>query len=136
MELWRELSRHASVNTIEHERVKVQLEIERTPESRHEPDRSLARTRDALLASQTLENTVHTAHDDSPHATANCWVKGGHQVNPVGERNHALRNQDIRHHIIDPMCSAAGHASAAPQGSEAAALARGKPPLHGLKPEH
>ena len=55
VESWRELSRHAAVNTIEHERVKVQIEIERAAKALHEDHRSRARARDALLASSTFE---------------------------------------------------------------------------------
>ena len=40
---WRELSRHAAVNTIEHERVEVQIEIQRAAKALSEDDRSRAR---------------------------------------------------------------------------------------------
>jgi len=76
VELRSELSGHATSSAIEHERVEVQIRIERTSKSLREDDRSRARMRDAAIPGSTFEKHLHAAREDAPHGAPQRRILG------------------------------------------------------------
>jgi len=115
----------AWVDAVEHERVEVNVAVQRAAEALDEGDGAALRARNlALLARAATQRREDAAHEDAEHGLHQRCVVGEPVAQREGQREHPLAHGHLGQHAIDEVRGGVGHTAAAAGGAEAAALAR------------
>ncbi len=115
----------SGVDTVEYQRVEVDVEVERIAEALHEGDGAAVPTRDRPLPPGAApQRAEHGLHEDREHVAHERRVVGKPVAQCEGQREHPLAHGDLGQHAIGQMCGGVGHPAAAARGTETAALAR------------
>ena len=118
-------ARPRRVDTVEHERVEVDVQVEGIPETLHERDRSALSTRDAPMFPRTApERSEDRMHEDCEDGARELGVIGQAIAESEGEREHPLADGDHREDAIDQVRRRICHAAPTARWTESAALAR------------
>ncbi len=113
------------VDAVEHERVEVDVQIQRITEALHEGDGAALAACERHAGSRAPpQRGEDGAHEEAEHRARERAVVGQAVAQGKGQRQHPLPHGDLGQHAVDEVCGGVGHAAAAARRAEAAALAR------------
>jgi len=113
----------AGVDTVEHERVDVHVEIERAAEALHDRHRAEAATWDAAAARARTEPPADRAQEHSDDGATERVVPGDEIPQPGRQGQHPLPDGHGWQDAFDQMRGALGHPPAAATRAQTASLA-------------
>jgi hypothetical protein len=100
------------VDTVEHKRVEVDVQVESVAEPLHERDGAALGALDApLFPGPAPERCEDGPHEDTKHGGRECGVVGEAVAERVGEREHPLADGGLGEHAIDQVSCGVGHAA-------------------------
>ena len=88
------------MDTVEHERVEVEVEIERAPETLRHDHGTGTSARDPRTSSPRGMPPEQRAHEDAPHGRAERRVVGERKAHRVGERQHPLADRHGGQNVV------------------------------------
>ncbi len=109
---------------IEHERMEMNIQIQRATEALDDRDTPGLPIADPALARLLALKAQERAHDDTQHGAAEGVIPGEEVAEAVGEAQDPLAYGHSGQHLVHQMGGALGHAPAPAARAEAAALAR------------
>ncbi len=117
--------RRAGVDAARHERVEVDVPIQRVAEALHEGDGASLGASDAPMAVRpSAQGGKHGAHEDPEHVPRKGCVVGEPVAKLPRKGEDPLAGGDLGEDPVEQMRGGVGHAAAAAGGAEAAAFAR------------
>ena len=112
------------VDAIEHERMKMHVEIQGIAEALHEGDGAALRVAAASAQPRPpSQRAEHGAHEEAEHRTRERAVVGQAVAQREGQREHPLPNRRRRKDVIDQMRRRVRHAPPAARRTEPTPLA-------------
>jgi hypothetical protein len=122
MEDWPRGRRRPRVDALEHQRVKVDVQVECAPEALDGGDRATAPAADAPLGRPLPQPAEHGAEEDPKRGTREGGVEGELVADRHRHGEHPLPDGHMRQHVIDEAGGELAHPPAATRGAEAAPL--------------
>lgn len=113
----------ARKHAVEHQRVKVDVEIERPAEALQDDNRAAAAARDAPLTQPATETSEHGPHEESRHRAAALVIPRQAVAQPMRQRQHPVPDRHVGQDVVDEMRGAFRHAPATAARTEAAPFA-------------
>jgi hypothetical protein len=111
-------------DAVRHERVEVDVQVERAAESLNHHDRAAAATLDAHVAGTIGQDPTDAANHDGSHGPAQGVVPGELVPQSVRHTQHPLPDGNVRQDPVDEVCCPLGHAAAPTTRTERAPLTR------------
>jgi hypothetical protein len=105
-------------HAVQHERVQVDIEIQRTAEALHDRHRAIAAIRDALSPGAASQEPEHHPQRDADDSATQRVIPGEQVAQPMRQAQDPLSDRHIRQHVIDQMRRSLGHAAAAAPGQK------------------
>jgi len=117
--------RIARVDTVENERMEVDVQVQRIAEALHEGDgAALHRAPVPGEARPPPQRGEDGAHEEAEHRTRERAVEGQAVAQSEGQREHPLPYGDLGQHAVHQLRRGVGHAAPPARGTEPPALAR------------
>jgi hypothetical protein len=111
--------------TIEHQRVRMDIQIERRPEALDDDDGAAAPVHYPVrVAGPPPEEPKDRAHEDPDHRPTQGMVPGEPVADARGQRQDPLPDRDLGKHVVDEMRGALRHPPAAATRTHRAPFAR------------
>jgi len=120
----RAIRRPGREDAVQHQRVHVNVQVERAAEALHDGHASTTAIRDARPTRLGAQRTLDRVHEDRDNRATEVVVPRELIPKPVRQAEHPLSHGHIRKDPINQMCCALRHPAAAAARTEAAPLAR------------
>lgn len=114
----------AREHAVPHQRMEMEVQVQRATQALREHDGARSATSDACARGALAQPSEQRAHEDAADRRTQLRVEGQEVADSKGEREHPLPDRDVRQHVVAQVRGGVGHAPSAARRAEAAPLAR------------